>query len=217
MNTESASQKLSSRRSKKRILLTLVLAILVWPFPAWLAARLLIVSAPLERADAIVLLSGSSSLKERALRVSQLYAEGKAPLIILTNDGHRGSWSNAEQRNPFYYEATIMELVRLGVPKEKIEVLMQTVSSTYEEAMLLRGHLQKKPVSSILIVTSAYHSRRALWTFNRVFAGSNVLVGLESAPPGRQTPPAWIWWLRAHGWQSVAGEYVKLINYWLRY
>ena len=217
MNTESASQKLSSRRSKKRILLTLVLAILVWPFTAWLAARLLIVSAPLERADAIVLLSGSSSLKERALRVSQLYAEGKAPLIILTNDGHRGSWSSAEQRNPFYYEVTIRELVRLGVPKEKIEVLMQPVSSTYEEAILLRGHLQKKPVSSILIVTSSYHSRRALWTFNRVFAGSNVLVGLESAPSGWQTPPAWIWWLRAKGWQSVAGEYVKLINYWLRY
>lgn len=217
MNTESAHRSLASRRSKLRIFRTLVLTLLVWPFPAWMAARLLIVSAPVERADAIVLLSGSSSLRERALHVSQLYADGKAPLIILTNDGHRGSWSNAEQRNPFYYEATIRELVLLGVPKERIEVLLQPVASTYEEAMLLRGHFQKPPVTSILIVTSAYHSRRALWTFKRVFAGSNVLVGLESAPPGWQTPSAWTWWLRPRGWQSVLGEYAKLVHYWFRY
>jgi uncharacterized SAM-binding protein YcdF (DUF218 family) len=216
MNTELAFHSPSSRR-KLRIFSTLVLALLGWSISAWMAARLLNVSAPLQRADAIVLLSGSSTLRERALYVSQLYAAGKAPLIIVTNDGQRGSWSNAEQRNPSYYEVTIMELVRLGVPKERIEVLMQPVSSTYEEAMLLRGHLKERPVTSILIVTSAYHSRRALWTFNRVFAGSNVLIGLESAPAGWQTPSAWTWWLRPRGWRSVPGEYLKLIHYWLRY
>ena len=217
MNTESTSQLLSARRTKLRIFTPLVLILLIWPFLAWMAARFLIISAPLERADAIVLLSGSSSLRERALRVAQLYAEGKAPLIILTNDGYRGSWSNAEERNPFYYEATIVELVSLGVPKERIEVLMQPVSSTYEEAMLLREHLRKKPLTSILIVTSAYHSRRALWTFNRVFAGSKVVVGLETAPVGWQTPSAWTWWLGLRGWKTVPGEYAKLIHYWLRY
>ncbi len=216
VNTESASQS-PPRRTRLRVFPALILALLLWPFSAWMAARLLIVSAPLERADAIVLLSGSSSLRERAMRVSQLYAEGKAPVIILTNDGHRGSWSNAEQRNPFYHEATIKELVRMGVPRERIEVLMQPVSSTYEEAMLLRGHLHNRPMTAILVVTSAYHSRRALWTFKRVFAGSNVMVGMQSAPAGWQTPSAWTWWLRPRGWQSVPGEYVKLLHYWLRY
>ncbi|MDQ3087259.1 MAG: YdcF family protein [Acidobacteriota bacterium] len=68
----------------------------------------------------------------------------------------------------------------------------------------------------ILIVTSAYHSRRALWTFEKVFATEDVKIGIESAPTGQQTPPFY-WWLTARGWQMVAGEYVKSLYYWVCY
>jgi hypothetical protein len=44
-----------------RLLRTLVVILLLWPFVAWAAAKFLIVEAPIEHADAIVLLSGSSS------------------------------------------------------------------------------------------------------------------------------------------------------------
>jgi len=42
-----------------------------------------------------------------------------------------------------------------------------------------------------MIVTSAYHSRRALWTFQRVFSDSGVKLGLDPVPTGQQTPGPW--------------------------
>ncbi len=204
-------------RQKRRRLLTLAGLLLSWPFVSWAAAKLLIVRAPLEHAEAIVLLSGSSTLRERALRTSELFREGRAPKIILTNDGFRGSWSNAEQRNPSYYEATVAELTRLGVPRDKIEILPTQVSSTYDEAVLLRQHAQGQNLSAILVVTSPYHSRRALWVFRRVFRDSGKQIGMEPASTGWQTPSPANWWLKRRGWQSVPIEYLKMVYYAIRY
>jgi uncharacterized SAM-binding protein YcdF (DUF218 family) len=187
------------------------------PVTAFTAARLLIVESPLLQADVIVLLSGSSSYKERALRTAQLYQQGRGQRVVLTNDGYRGSWSNAEQQNPYYYESTRAELVRLGVPREKVEVLPEIVSSTHEEALLLRNYVDRQRINSILVVTSAYHSRRSLWTFQRVFAGTGTVIGLETASTGWQTPSSWKWWLSLRGWQIVPAEYLKLVYYRLRY
>lgn len=74
---------------------------------AWAAACLLIVSEPLGRADAIVVLSGSSAFEERARLAATLYKEGRAPMIILTNDNQQGGWSPTLQRNLFYWERAV--------------------------------------------------------------------------------------------------------------
>ena len=180
-------------------------------------AKLLIVSAPLERADVIVLLSGSSSYRERAARAAELFAAGRAPRIILTNDGHQGSWNNTLERNPFYYESTLADLTRRGVPADKVDILMPTVSSTHDEALLVREHIEKTGIRSVLIVTSAYHSRRALWTFRRVLGNDGTNIGLEVAGTGWQTPSPRTWWFHWRGWQVVPPEYIKLVYYRIRY
>jgi uncharacterized SAM-binding protein YcdF (DUF218 family) len=69
----------------------------------------------------------------------------------------------------------------------------------------------------MLVVTSAYHSRRALWTLGRAFRGGGTAVGLEAVAPGEQSPRPATWWLSVLGWKMVAGEYVKLIYYRLSY
>ena len=204
-------------RRRSRFLAALALVLLLWPFLAWAAAKLLIVRAPLEHAGAIVLLSGSSSYKERAARSAELFAAGRAPRIILTNDGQQSSWNNVLERNPFYYESTLDELTRLGVPRDRIDILMQPVSSTRDEAVLLREHVERNGIRSVLVVTSAYHSRRALWTFQRVLGDSGTIIGLEVAGTGWQTPSPWTWWLRLRGWQTVPPEYFKLMYYRLRF
>ena len=204
-------------RPRTRLQKVSVVLLLAWPFLAWAAAKFLIVRAPIEHADAIVLLSGSSSYKERAHRAAELFEAGKAPRVILTNDGQQGSWSNELQRNPFYYESTLAELNRLGVPRENVDVLMEPVSNTYEEALLVRNHVEKRQIRSILVVTSAYHSRRSLWTYRRLMENTGVTVGLEAAPVGWQTPSPWVWWYRARGWQIVPTEYFKLMYYRFRF
>jgi uncharacterized SAM-binding protein YcdF (DUF218 family) len=188
---------------------------LLW-FVAWGAAKMLIVSAPLEHAEAIAVLSGSAVIRERVQLAAQLYQQGRAPKIILTNDNQQGGWSRAEQRNPFYYERAVTLLTDAGVPRTVIEILPQPVSGTYEEALMLRRYAEEHRLSSMLVVTSAYHSRRARWTLRQVFANSGISIGLETVPPGFQAPSPATWWLHIRGWQMVAGEYVKMVYYRLR-
>ena len=198
----------------RRAVIVIAAVIGIWLL-AWVAARLLITDAPLNQADAIVVLSGAAVIKERARWAGKLYKEGRARRIILTNDNQQESWSRAEQRNPFYYERAVRTLTSVGVPREAIEVLPQPVSNTYEEAMLLRHFAQEQQLHSLLVVTSAYHSRRALWILRDTFVSSGIDIGLMAVPPGDESPRPATWWLYAQGWQSVAGEYLKMVNYLL--
>jgi uncharacterized SAM-binding protein YcdF (DUF218 family) len=195
----------------------IAVAIIIWFLLAWVAAQALVVRAELPRADALLVLSGSSNYVERARWAARLYREGRAPLILLTDDGQQGGWSQSEQRNPFFVERAAAELKSAGVPADKIEVLPGVVSSTYEEALSLRSFASSRDLRSVLVVTSAYHSRRALWTLRRVLEGSNVEVGMDAPPAGEDSPAPAMWWTSERGWQMVAGEYPKIIFYRLRY
>jgi len=199
-----------------RLTLSALVLLTAWTLLAWIAARWLIVSKPLVRADAIVMLSGSATFRERAEHAAKLYQEGRSPRVILTNDNLRSGWSSAQQRNPYFYERALDDLLARGVPRQDIEVLATPVTSTYDEAALLREYSERHGLHSLLIVTSAYHSRRALWTFRYVFGESAIVVGLEPANTGAQSPRPLIWWLSLLGWRTVATEYPKLVIYWFR-
>jgi uncharacterized SAM-binding protein YcdF (DUF218 family) len=218
MTSPSTAVRLAGSNSwRKRLLLFVIVSLPVLWFLAWAAARLLIVNAPLQQANAIVVLSGSAALVERNTVAAQFYNQGRAPKIILTNDNQLSGWSATEQRNPFFYERAITLLRGAGVPAAAIEVLPQPISSTHDEAMLLRQYTAAHGLKSVLVITSAYHSRRALGTLRRSFANSGIEVALEGVPPGWQSPSPATWWLHRDGWQMVPAEYVKMIYYWWRY
>ncbi|MEO6391063.1 MAG: YdcF family protein [Pyrinomonadaceae bacterium] len=201
----------------KRRLIGLAVVIALWIFVAWLGARTLIVQAPLDHASALVVLGGSATYKERTELAARLFREGRAPLIILTDDGQKSDWSRTEGRNPLFVERARAELVRMGVPESAITILPGTVGSTQDEAEALRGFIFARGLRSLLIVTSAYHSRRALRTMRDGLSGTGVVVGLIAAPTGIQTPRPLLWWLMPTGWPLVAGEYVKMVYYRINY
>ena len=203
-------------KSRSRIRRRLLLAALVfglWVLVAWAAARLLIVNNPPAPADVIVVLSGSAVYSERTQHAAEFYRQGLANRILLTNDNARGEWSTEEQRNPFFYERARNNLLRLGVPADRIEVLSTPVTNTYDEAVALREYAATNKLRSLLVVTSAYHSRRVLWTFERVFGQTSIAINVQSVAAGEQTPPPLTWWLHLRGWQMVGGEYVKNVYY----
>ena len=187
------------------------------PVFAWVLARSLVVRVPVSKADAIVVMSGSATFRERAQHAATLFNEGRAPRIVLTNDYLQSSWSEQEQRNPYYYERSRDELRSAGVPDDKIAVIMVPITGTYDEVVLLKHYAEANHLSSLLVVTSAYHSRRVLWTFRHVFAGTGKLIGIDPAAPGVETPAVGTWWLHRLGWEMVPKEYVKMLFYWLRY
>ncbi len=201
----------------KRRVLFVVAGLAVWALGAWAAAGWLVVRDELPRADALAVLAGSATYVERARRAAELYREGRAPRVVLTDDGQSGGYSIADDRNPRFVERAARELQAAGVPAEAVEVVPQTVTSTFDEAARLRAHAEGRGYRSLVVVTSAYQSRRARWTLRRVFEGSAVRVGVEPVETGRQTPRPFAWWLYPLGWQLVPGEYVKLVYYRLRY
>ncbi len=217
MALKSSQSEERPRRRLRRLASYAVILLAAWSLVAWVAARALIVRAEPSSADALVVLSGGSFYAERTRRAAELFMLGRAPRIILTDDGIRGPWSNEQERNPSYTELEAEALRRAGVPSDSIEVLPQMVSSTYDEASLLSDYARRRGLRSILVVTSAYHSRRALWVWRRVFRESGINVGLEPTETGGQSPAPATWWWHLRGWRSVAGEYPKIIYYWLRY
>ncbi len=211
------SERFSGRSFK--VVSLILLLFLVWLFLAPFLAERLIIEKPLEKADAILVLGGSHTYIERTQKAAELFKKGVSRKIYLTDDGEQSGWSKAEQRNPAFVELARKSLIAQGVPAENIEILQPQVTGTIYEARILSEKAKSANLKSLLIVTSAYHTRRAFSTFQRIFTENNQLteLGIAAPPTGIQTPPPYRWWFSRFGWQIVAGEYVKSFGYWVYY
>jgi uncharacterized SAM-binding protein YcdF (DUF218 family) len=207
----------SASRKLVRVVRIVIVAGVAWSLCAWVAARALVVAPDLERADALAVMAGSAAYVERTHRAAEIYRAGRAPRVLLTDDGELGGWSSAEQRNPPFVERAADELRRQGVPAASIEFVPGLALGTYSEAQLLRRHAESRGLRSLVVVTSAYHSRRARWTLQKVFAGSGVEIGVDAAALGDESPAPYLWWLTPRGWREVAGEYAKFVYYRAHY
>ncbi len=153
------------------------------------AKSLLCVDAGPRQADVIVVLGGES--KDRTQQAYELFAAGAARRIIVSGSGDAGLIRDV--------------LVRSGVPGEAIEV-EELSRNTKENAEFTAPLLTKAGMRRAILVTSWFHSRRALNSFHR-FAPD---VQFASAP--------------AYHREALAGEathvfqeYLKTIWYSLRY
>ena len=166
-----ATARRFSRLSK--FLLIFLILFGVWLFLAPFLARNLIIEKPLDKADVILVLGGSSTYIERTQKAAELFKKGAAPKIYLTDDGEQAGWSKIEKRNPPYFELARNSLIAQGVPPENIEILEPQVTGTIYEARILSEKAKSANLKSVLIVTSAYHTRRAFSTFQRIFTENN--------------------------------------------
>lgn len=201
---------------KFKIIAAVLILFFGWIVFAPFLAGYLIIEKPLKKADAILVLSGSSVFKERTHKAAQIYKSGVAKKILLSDDGVKAGWSQTEQRNPPFVYLAKRELIAQGVAENDIEILPGEVTGTIWEARNLEKKLAKENWKSVLLVTSPYHTKRALWIFEQV-CGKNADIGIVSGFVGEQTLPPWIWWLSIRGWKDVAGEYVKIFVYWVYY
>ena len=143
-------------------------------------------------ADAIVVLSGGrhpapggSQISEwndpdRFLAGLDLYQAGKAPRLLFT-----GGYSPFRPGQPPEGELYLKEAQRLGIPAEAMDST-PPVMTTAEEAMavqrLFRGHAS---APKVLLVTSAFHMRRA----QRLFEQQGLVV--EPFPVDFQARGKW--------------------------
>ena len=148
---------------------------------------LLTVKQPLVISDAMVLLAGATG--ERAPVAAKLYHDGFAPLIFISNDGVFSSWSQQHLRNLYNVEWAEERLVQLGVPRTALVKLPFLGSGTIYEALSVKRTLSGTGINRLLVVTSDYHTRRALWTFRRVLKSVPIearVFPAESSHVGRK-------------------------------
>lgn len=161
-----------------------------WWFPkVW--RGVLVVDAPMATADAIVLLGGEP--QGRPMEAARLYHLGVAPRVVVVGTG-----DNASNRRI---------LSRAGVPPEAI-LIEPSSSSTLENATFVRPMLERAGIRRVLLVTSSFHARRALATFQQripgvAFGVSTSRIGWWDTPQGRLQEDNW-----------AAKEFVKLGYYW---
>ncbi|MDR7522993.1 MAG: YdcF family protein [Armatimonadota bacterium] len=160
--------------------------------------RFLVVEDPLERADAIVVLSGGRR-DERVRQGADLYKAGYAPLVVLSGGEQ---WAGAPIADLLRHQA-----LAHGIPARALRIESRS-TSTAEQARYLRPMLEALGIRRAIVVTSSYHTRRTRYLFRKAFAGSSVEVRIY--PVQRDLFDPGQWWRRAQDTESVVLEYIKL-------
>lgn len=172
---------------------TAVLLAGAFPLALLLADPLLTVRDSIQKADVIVVLGGDGP--SRASRAADLWLSGIAPRILVSGDGD------------CYWIREAM--VDRGVDRRAIDVECQS-GTTWENALFSAPILRQMNVRSAVLVTSWFHSRRALASFIAT-SGNIRWISIPTEPrkplPGLSFGPDGI---------QILKEYPKTIWYAIR-
>jgi uncharacterized SAM-binding protein YcdF (DUF218 family) len=196
--------------------LLLLLVILAFAFRTQILTGLadyLVIDDRLQPADALFLLN--SEYDTRPFRAAELYKQGLAPVIVIARSENTPVVDLGLVPNDTDISVGVME--RLGVPSEKIIILPFPggATSTFDEVVAFRQYTETHPVHRIILVASAFHTRRARWIFDKVFSGSPITLEMAAVPyrDFDQTN----WWKNETGLIKLNNEYVKLFFYFFKY
>jgi uncharacterized SAM-binding protein YcdF (DUF218 family) len=171
----------------------------------------LIVEDPLDRAQAIAVLSGR--MPDRVLEAAKLYREGYASEVWLTHSVEPGKSMKeigVEYSGEDYYNTKI--LVHEGVPSSAIHVLEPPILNTADEIITIKAALNAAPLRIVIIVTTKPHTRRVrtLWRL-LTRDESRAIVRAASRDPFDANH----WWRSTRDALDVVREVLGLMNAWV--
>ncbi len=189
------------RVRKLPALLLLVISLLLLLF----AGSFLRVDDGPVQAEAIVVIGGDHK-PERVKRAIELYQQGYASIVVLS------AGTLVDEGTEHVPEAEVMRRQALALGLPETALLMEEQSqSTYQNAYYTQAIAAKYGFKSLLLVTSAYQSRRAKRIFEDVL-GNSVEIRVQAAPPDLCTL---CWWFRGDEVGVVFYEYYNWGRYWL--
>lgn len=174
------------------------------------AGRWLVVEDPLEKADAIAVLSGR--MPQRAQEAAALYRAGWAQEVWVTRPpgpgGELEAMNIAYVGEEFY---SVRVLMHLGVPADAIRLLPEETANTTAELDSLAEQLEQSGGRSLLVVTSKAHTRRVRVLWRRRAKPELRLI----VRPVHDDPfdPAH-WWRTTGDALDVVRELLGLANAW---
>lgn len=154
----------------------------------------------LEKADVIIALGGDHRCNREKL-AAELYHQGWANNIVVNGLKYAWGFHTGEVAKRY--------LISLGVPESNIWVTSDSFN-TRTEAVALEKLMRERGWRSAIIVTSAFHSRRAMYTIEKTARG----MTFYSAPVSTGAPE-WAphrWWARRDDGFVTAREFVSWAN-----
>lgn len=156
-----------------------------------------------QRVDAIVAISGGDT-KSRTAQAIDMYKRDWAPKLIF-------SGAAADKSGPSNAEAMKNQAIAAGVPADDI-LLDENSETTRQNARNAIDLLQENKIRSVILVTSAYHQRRAGLEFGDR-AGMNIKVINHPVKIDNQWTSEW--WMTPTGWYLAVSEMIKIIFFYV--
>jgi uncharacterized SAM-binding protein YcdF (DUF218 family) len=176
----------------------LLLAAAFYPSVLTRLAMFLTLSEQPEKVDLILVLGGDF-WGPRALKGAELGSRGYAKRVLISGPPYRDRPES---------ELSIQFLIEKGFPRDLFLSFPNTTSSTIEEAIAVCPELHRLGAKRVLIVTSAYHSRRANIVF-RLFCPE--VHFLSTATPDTQFE-AQNWWKTPRYRNIFFSEWEKIVG-----
>lgn len=173
----------------------------------------LVVADPLPERPAERVLPLAGDL-ERVFYAAALYQDGQAKSVLLTNLP-----LTPQTARDHHLQQVRAILAGAGVPGSSISTVPEASKTTFEELERVREYLEATETTSLLVVTSPWHTRRARLNLRAAFSGSRVRVSIRplpqvAAPSGlRSSYNPQEWWRDAATFKMVTSEYLKLAAY----
>jgi uncharacterized SAM-binding protein YcdF (DUF218 family) len=171
--------------------------------------RWLVVEDPLDKAQAIVVLSGRMPM--RAQEAARLYKASYAPQVWLTRSVEPGA-SLQEMHIAYIGEDFFNSLVLMhgGVPSNAIHILEPLIDNTVDEIKAIAGEMERQKYTTVIIVTTKAHTRRVHTLWRALSTGRRVIV--RAAPNDPFAPDHW--WRTTRDALDVVREVLGLLNAW---
>lgn len=192
------------RLLKTLLVVAVLFALLVWAIGSYLAPDALSrcksdVPTSVEgctAADAIVAVSGGDT-PARAAEAIRLYQNGWGKYLVF-------SGAAADKTGPSNAAVMKQQAIDAGVDANAI-LTEETSETTGENASETVSLFKKHNIRSAILVTSAYHQRRALLEFDR------RALGVDVRPHPVATDKQWNgwWWLSPTGWALAIPELIR--------
>jgi uncharacterized SAM-binding protein YcdF (DUF218 family) len=191
--------------------LSILIVLIVAAF--WIFLHLgswLVVQDPLAPAEVIVVLSGG--MPDRAMEAARLYAQKAAPQVWVTHPIGPGE-ELAAMSIPFVGEDFYSEkvLMAMNVPAPSIRILPDPAANTQQEVEEIGRLASQSNIRTVVIVTSAPHTRRVHAIWKRLIGDSPRLIVRHPIDDPFNGPH---WWRSTGDALDVVREWLGLANAW---
>lgn len=163
----------------------------------WMGSLLVDAEVP-SHADVIVTLAGDPA-GHRILRAAELVKQGYAPKVLVSGPGGIYDLHECDLAIPF--------AVRHGYPAGWFMPVPHSAHSTEEEARALLPVIEKLHARTVIVVTSDYHTRRAVRTLRAAWPG----IELHVVAAGDDYFSAYGWWHSREGRKIFLLEWTKTL------